>query len=359
MSHLNLSITEHEYTVEPRAIEHVLGDLWRASAGDDSSLIHVRTINLVVFAPVTHATPELHQAIAVASVQHPGRTIALLADDSPPGAPQASVSIACRIGTGGKQICGELIKIRGGDGGAALPSLAASLLVPGVPTFVWWLGDPRSDDERWRRLIELADRVIVDSRTWRSPLRTLGDLAALVARSTHVGYTDLQWTALTPWRRMIAQSFDMPQALLHLTQITEVTIDHGARDSDRVAALLLVGWLASRLGWRVADAADGRIALQTTHATVNATLKQHTSASGIARVMLRTRRSSCEHGLVPAAGCIRTIMTLPDTAPIERVAHLGRLTLADQIGDDLTLTERDPTFEAALAVAAQLAARTA
>ncbi len=355
MSHPDLSITEHAYTVEPREIERVLGDLWRASAGDDSSLIHVRTINLVVFAPVTHATPELHQAIAIASVQHPGRTIALLADDSHAGSPRASVSIACRVANGGKQICGELITISGGDGGAALPSLAASLLVPGVPTFVWWLGDPRADDELWRRLIDLADRVIVDSRTWRSPLGTIADFAALAARSTHVAYTDLQWTALTPWRRMIAQSFDMPQALPYLTQITEVIIEHGARESDRVAALLLAGWLASRLGWRVADAAGGRIAMQTTHATVSVSLEQGESPTGIARVAIRTSRSSCEHSFLPAAGCIHTIITLPDAAPIERMAHLGRRTLADNIGDDLAMTGRDPAFEAALAVAAQIA----
>ena len=66
-----------------------------------------------------------------------------------------------------------------------------------------------------------------------------------MASSFHV--VDLAWLRSTPWRERIAMSFDPPALRPELGRITGVAVRH--HPESEVAALLLVGWLASRLGW--------------------------------------------------------------------------------------------------------------
>ncbi|HYM55511.1 MAG TPA: OpcA/G6PD domain-containing protein, partial [Solirubrobacteraceae bacterium] len=51
----------------------------------------------------------------------------------------------------------------------------------------------------------------------------------------------------TPWRERVAASFDPPQLRRELGAITGVTVRH--HPASTAAAMLLVGWLASRLRW--------------------------------------------------------------------------------------------------------------
>ena len=59
---------------------------------------------------------------------------------------------------------------------------------------------------------------------------------------------DLAWLRSTPWRERLAASFDPVWLRRELGSITGVTIRH--HPASTAAAMLLVGWLASRLGWR-------------------------------------------------------------------------------------------------------------
>ncbi len=58
---------------------------------------------------------------------------------------------------------------------------------------------------------------------------------------------DLAWLRSTPWRERIASTFDPPRWRPELGRVSAVTVRH-APDSG-VAGLLLIGWLARRLGW--------------------------------------------------------------------------------------------------------------
>ena len=59
---------------------------------------------------------------------------------------------------------------------------------------------------------------------------------------------DLAWLRSTPWRERVAATFDPPQWRPELARISAVTVRF--RPDSLVAAVLLVGWLARRLGWR-------------------------------------------------------------------------------------------------------------
>jgi hypothetical protein len=69
--------------------------------------------------------------------------------------------------------------------------------------------------------------------------------ACELTRDFHV--VDLAWLRSTPWRERIAMSFDPAPMRPELRRLTAVTVRH--HPDSAVAGLLLVGWLAARLGW--------------------------------------------------------------------------------------------------------------
>lgn len=84
-------------------------------------------------------------------------------------------------------------------------------------------------------------------------------MAAQLAAGARI--SDLSWSRLTPWRELVAQFFDAPAQVAQLAEISSVTVSYealaGAADNGR-QALLLVGWLAARLGWAPATPARRR-----------------------------------------------------------------------------------------------------
>jgi Glucose-6-phosphate dehydrogenase subunit len=58
---------------------------------------------------------------------------------------------------------------------------------------------------------------------------------------------DLAWLRTTPWRERLAASFDPPERLAVLDRLGALSVRH--RPGSTASALLLAGWLASRLQW--------------------------------------------------------------------------------------------------------------
>ena len=126
-----------------------------------------------------------------------------------------------------------------------LPDLATivdPLLVSDLVTVVW---SPHGHPEAVDALLGLADVVLLDSVEDAEVGAALARVAELAARAYVV---DLAWLRSTPWRERIAATFDPPDLRPALWQLGAVTVEH--RPDSVAAALMLVGWLASRLGWQ-------------------------------------------------------------------------------------------------------------
>jgi len=218
-------------------------------------------LNLVVY-----ADREIHARRAASSTsrladRHPSRAIIVLGDRVREGV-DVAVQLHCHVPHEDQtaQICYEQILARvQGDADERVASVVIPLLVPDLPVFLWWTGTPPQDAQRFGDLLELADRLIVDSADFARPDETLPLIADLAAAQRHrtFGVTDLNWTRLTPWRELIASFFDVTAWRPYLDQVVGVRVgfdvDMDGRDIHPSQSLLLVGWLASRLGWQAVE----------------------------------------------------------------------------------------------------------
>ncbi|MFY9264420.1 MAG: glucose-6-phosphate dehydrogenase assembly protein OpcA, partial [Solirubrobacterales bacterium] len=123
-----------------------------------------------------------------------------------------------------------------------LETIIYPVLATEVGTVVW---SPHGHPEAVDSLIGLADSVLIDSVA-ESDARTALRRAADLALSADV--IDLAWLRPNPWRERIAAAFDPTVWRAALDDIDFVEVRTGP--GSNTAALLLLGWLASRLGWQ-------------------------------------------------------------------------------------------------------------
>ncbi len=347
-------------TVE--TIERVLADLWR-DIGDarGESAMQVRMLNLLVFLPAP-PPPPIRIAINAVAVQYPGRTVLVAPDDGPP---RAEATIACRVAEGSQQACGEQIVLAGTVDGRPLYSLAISLLLPGLPVSMWWYGPIDFDGQIFARFAKVADQFVFDTRTWPEPLSGLMRLRReMAAHAPNVRFSDLLWLELMSWRRSIAAAFDLPAGPEMLTHLDRVALVCGSSDASLAAALLLAGWLASRLDWELVEASIGVEPGEIT-------LRRRGRRTGQAgEAILTFLRDGVDEGVTAVemraadgSGCsfrstangVETRVERPGHAPLRRAAHLRGRSVAALLGEELAINAADRVYAGALALAARLA----
>jgi glucose-6-phosphate dehydrogenase assembly protein OpcA len=150
------------------------------------------------------------------------------------------------------------LHVRGGAGDH-LAALVDPLLTSGVPTYMWWVGTPPFGKRELEDALHVCDALVVDSARFGAPFRSFLELCRLAGGShRRLGLADLQWSRLNPWRETVAQFFSPAARRPLLDGISAVGIDYaGEGRGNRIAGAMLVGWLASCLGWKLKNAAAG------------------------------------------------------------------------------------------------------
>jgi glucose-6-phosphate dehydrogenase assembly protein OpcA len=122
-----------------------------------------------------------------------------------------------------------------------LDTIVDPLVVTDLATMVWAPHGHWGAVTALRRMTQIVLLDSVDEPDVAGALRRATDL--LADRSV----VDLAWIRSAPWRERIAASFDSPHRRALLTEIRGVELRH--HPYSGAAALLLCGWLTSRLGW--------------------------------------------------------------------------------------------------------------
>jgi len=125
-----------------------------------------------------------------------------------------------------------------------LDTVVDPIVVPGLLTVLW---SPHGHDDAVDALMKrLTDVILLDSVVEPDPEEALTRVEQMAQRAYVV---DLAWLRSTPWRERVAATFDPPPMRADLSAISGLTVRY--RPDSTASALLFIGWLASRLGWRV------------------------------------------------------------------------------------------------------------
>jgi glucose-6-phosphate dehydrogenase assembly protein OpcA len=131
---------------------------------------------------------------------------------------------------------GETVLLRMyGPLGQHADSVVAPLLMPDTPVVTWWPGAPPPVPAT-DPLGTLAQRRITDAASGSMPRACLTALAA----GYRPGDTDLSWTRATPWRSLLAATFDQPYAPVRGGKVSA--------EEDNPTADLIASWLGQRFG---------------------------------------------------------------------------------------------------------------
>ena len=231
----------------PDEIEAALRALLAERHAESASFIPARVLNMIAFVD-DEWSGEIANRLRGVGRYAPSRLLVLSYE---PGRERldarASIASDSDPTPGAVALLRETVIVRLGDRHLDdLLTIADPLVVTDLPTLLW---SPHGHPEAVDALLSLAQATLLDSI--EEPDRSQAGQRAAIDRayalSRQVYVVDLAWLRSTPWRERVATVFDPTAMRRELQSLNSVKVRH--HPDSRVAALLLIGWLASRLGW--------------------------------------------------------------------------------------------------------------
>jgi glucose-6-phosphate dehydrogenase assembly protein OpcA len=330
-------------TIQPDRILRELSELWVSFGkqnGDDSSgVLRACAMTLVVLAEAGEDANEVGETLAALMREHPSRAIVVRVSDSEEPALEARVFTQCWMPFGQRrQICCEQIEISSSHSSLAdVPGVVLPLVVADLPVVLWSRPQRLLANPAWRDLTRIATKTIIDS----APFPDRRDALQRIVRANTSGLllADLAWTRLTRWRELIAQIFENPAYFSLLPTITAVTVCH-VDQTPPAGIWYMAAWLQQCLE----------------------------RAGSKSRVRIEQAAGPCDSGLSRIefasdgpSGLSVSVRKVEGGAAEVRVNALVNRTVFPAASDyvllreELSIPGHDPTYEAALALAAKLA----
>jgi hypothetical protein len=219
------------------AVERQLAELRDASSAPGQAP-NQRTSVMTHLAWVPEEWEEAaERTLAGLAEQHPSRTILLFPRPEDHDELDMDASVQC-FPFGDRAVCAEVIRVRlCGERSKHPASVVSPLLIADLPVFVRWRGMPEFGDV-FDELVDVVDRLIVDSTEWPDEHLAHG-YHELAQRFDRTVISDIAWERTERWRRELAGAWPFEAHEISVT-------------ATRAQAMLLAGWLRSRLGHAVA-----------------------------------------------------------------------------------------------------------
>jgi glucose-6-phosphate dehydrogenase assembly protein OpcA len=222
--------------VRIRDLERELARL-RDAMGSQGEAPRIRTSVMTHLAWVPERWEEAARAtLAGMAERHPSRGILLLPrPNDPEDRLDGEVDLRCFVRGGEeREVCSEVISIRMCGRRATAPaSIVQPLLVSDLPVFLRWRGECPWGATELEELVDVADRLVVDSGEWPNPESAYSRFVEVFDR---VAVSDIAWARTEPWRRAVAGTWP------DVAKVDRIRVA-----GPRAEALLLCMWLATRL----------------------------------------------------------------------------------------------------------------
>jgi glucose-6-phosphate dehydrogenase assembly protein OpcA len=178
------------------------------------------------------------ETLAGLAERHPSRTIVLLPEpEAEEAAIEAGVELQ-RFSVGEQSVCSEVVRLRLRGATSRVPaSVVEPLLVADLPVFLRWRGEPEFGGSALEQLVDVADRVIVDSTEWPTVPDAYRSLLPYLGRTV---WSDIAWARTLPWRRALASLWPA------VATVRELRVA-----GPMAEARLLVGWLRACLSRQI------------------------------------------------------------------------------------------------------------
>lgn len=176
------------------------------------------------------------ETLAGLAERHPSRTIVLFPEpDADVDEITGDVDLRCFSLPGQEHhVCSEVIELHlRGSGTVAPASVVAPLLLVDLPAFLRWRGEPPYGDPAFEGLVDLVDRLVVDSTEWPELPGLYAGLAGVFDR---VAVSDIAWARTSRWRAALASMWP------GIAEVRRIRVT-----ATPAQAHLLAGWLRSRL----------------------------------------------------------------------------------------------------------------
>lgn len=209
--------------------------------GDENAYARAANVNVIV---ITSKGSDAALVEALSLVR-PSRFFLVTIDDSL-NEIQVEVSAQCHsvgyVASEGHYVCSEIVTLKGTKNDLEkIAGIIRANVMPGMPVeFV--ISDATLKYQNISPLIELSERIYFNGSNFS--FDNLEKLSKL-----KIDLVDLEWIRLNAWREEIRTAYSqLAQSGLQAGQLQSVTNVF----SNRVSAFILTGWIASRLGLKVA-----------------------------------------------------------------------------------------------------------
>ena len=231
-----------EQNTNPDAIEAALRELLRERHAANQGLAPARVLNLIVVVDRSWKG-EIANRLERVGRYHASRTILCAVEDDRDSLDAVAV-VTYEEGEGAIGVMREQVEIdMGPDHLPGLETIVDPVVISEIPTVLW---APHGHHDAVAALRGMIDVMLLDSDDAHEADGGLGRAEEELASSYVV---DLAWLRTTPWRERLAASFDSPARRAALGSLDGLIVRH--EPDSTVSALLLAGWLSTRLHWDI------------------------------------------------------------------------------------------------------------
>ncbi len=208
----------------------------RAQAAAETASMRTSVMTHLAWVPAEWAEPA-RAALEGMAERHPSRTIVLFPEpDASDNRIDARAEVeSWEVPDTDRRLVTEVVELTlRGSRAKAPASIVEPLLISDLPVFLRWRGEPSWGAPELEQLVDVTNRLIVDSTEWEDvpdPYRRLAELFPRCATS------DIAWARTSRWRSHLATLWP------GLADVRTVRVRGTAAQ-----AWLLGGWLRSRLG---------------------------------------------------------------------------------------------------------------
>jgi glucose-6-phosphate dehydrogenase assembly protein OpcA len=208
----------------------------RAQAAAETASMRTSVMTHLAWVPAEWVEPA-RAALEGMAERHPSRTIILFPDpDAQDNRIDARAEVErWEVPDTDRGLVTEVVELTlRGARTRAPASIVEPLLISDLPVFLRWRGEPPWGAPELEQLLDVTDRLIVDSTEWNDVPGAYRRLAELFPRCAA---SDIAWARTSRWRSHLATLWP------GLADIRTVRVRGTAAQ-----AWLLCGWLRSRLG---------------------------------------------------------------------------------------------------------------